>query len=43
MEHLVAIRELIFLQAEIKNKLFGRDYDQNYINKTIQLIENAIN
>lgn len=42
MEYSIAMRELIVLETEMRNKLAGRDYDEQYINDTMKSVEGAI-
>lgn len=41
-EYSVAMGDLIFLETELKNKLAGKQVDENYIKETMSSIESAI-
>lgn len=43
LEHLIAMGDLNTLESNIRNKLAGRNYDQQYINNTMDYIESVIN
>jgi hypothetical protein len=42
MEYDIAIRDLIYLETELKNKLAGKTVDDNYIEEIMSSIENVI-
>lgn len=38
----IALKDLIYLQTELKNKVMGKQYDENYIKNTMEAIETII-